>query len=113
MIHMYSVLRNVANLSTITPNFHVYSCMVIRKLSNSTSNSFKCNNLQYQDDGPIKFTKSGAYNLNPIMANQRRRDETPWFQGPIVMLSTASLLIYFTMLRYFLKPAHLIVFNNY
>eukprot|EP00092_Neocalanus_flemingeri_P004659 GFUD01005023.1.p1 GENE.GFUD01005023.1~~GFUD01005023.1.p1 ORF type:complete len:156 (-),score=43.86 GFUD01005023.1:123-590(-) len=52
-----------------------------------------------QDSGPVKFTKSGAYNLNPLMANMKKKEETPWFQGPVVAISTACLLIYFTCLR--------------
>jgi len=51
------------------------------------------------DDGPVKFTKSGAYNLNPLMANQARRERTPWFQGPLVAISALSCLLYFAVLR--------------
>jgi len=54
---------------------------------------------QEEDTGPIKFTKSGAFNLNPLMSNQKIRDETPWFQGPLVVVSTIVFLIYFTILR--------------
>ena len=50
------------------------------------------------DTGPVKFTESRAYQLGPqIMQPQKKQ---PWFQMPILMISMASMLIYFCVLRY-------------
>ena len=50
------------------------------------------------DTGPVKFTESRAYQLGPqIMQTQKKE---PWFQMPIIMVSMASMLIYFCILRY-------------
>ena len=49
---------------------------------------------------PVKFSTSPGYNLNPHVGVMRaEKDDTPWFQGPIIAISLASFLIYFTMLR--------------
>ena len=49
---------------------------------------------------PVKFTTSAGYNLNPNIGIMRsEKDDTPWFQGPVIAFSLACFLIYFTMLR--------------
>jgi len=76
------------------------SCMFSRQLATSTIIRVKLTQVSSQEDsGPVKFTKSSAYNLNPLMANQQKHKETPWFQGPLVAGSTLAFLIYFTLLR--------------
>jgi len=69
------------------------SCMLSRQIATTPVSR------QEDEKGPVKFTKSGAYTLNPLMANEQKRRDTPWFQGPLVAFSTASCLLYFTMLR--------------
>ena len=87
------VIRNYASKVAIRSPLirHVATSPVIR---------VRFSQILRADDGPVKFTKSGAYNLNPLMANQARRERTPWFQGPLVALSALSCLLYFAVLRY-------------
>jgi len=86
------VIRNYASKVSIRGPLirHVATSPVIR---------VRLSQILRADDGPVKFTKSGAYNLNPLMANQARRERTPWFQGPLVALSALSCLLYFAVLR--------------
>lgn len=50
------------------------------------------------DDEPIKFSTSGAiYGIADI--RQIQLDNTPWYQGPIAILSVAIFLFYFCYLR--------------
>eukprot|EP00091_Calanus_sinicus_P009305 TRINITY_DN21824_c0_g1_i1.p1 TRINITY_DN21824_c0_g1~~TRINITY_DN21824_c0_g1_i1.p1 ORF type:complete len:143 (-),score=47.07 TRINITY_DN21824_c0_g1_i1:86-514(-) len=77
------------------------SCMFSRQLATSTIFRVKLTTVsrQEEDSGPVKFTRSKAYNLNPLMSNQQKKKDTPWFQGPLVAGSTLAFLIYFTILR--------------
>ena len=50
------------------------------------------------DTGPVKFTESRAYQLGPQVMNTPNKE--PWFQLPVIMVSMASTLIYFCVLRY-------------
>jgi len=76
------------------------SCMFSRQLATSTILRVRLTQVSTQEDsGPVKFTQSSAYNLNPLMANQQKKKDTPWFQGPLVAGSTLAFLIYFTMIR--------------
>jgi len=84
----------------VLPRFcSVCSITSARNFGTTPGTRVKLSGITLQDSGPVKFTQSGAYNLNPLMANMKRREETPWFQGPVVALSTACFLIYFTCLR--------------
>ena len=49
------------------------------------------------DTGPVKFTESPAFHLGPQIIRTQKKQ--PWFQMPIIMVSAASMLIYFCILR--------------
>ena len=90
--------QTIASNSLRSPLSRVLLFCPCRQLTTSNTIRFKLCQVA-RDDGPVKFTKSGAYNLNPLMANMKKREDTPWFQGPLVALSTACFLIYFCYLR--------------
>ena len=50
------------------------------------------------DTGPVKFTESRAFQLGPQLMQSQKKE--PWFQMPAIMISMASMLIYFCILRY-------------
>jgi len=80
--------------------FFCPSCMLSRQLSTTPTIMFRQSQVRAQEDtGPIKFSQSAAYNLNPLTANAKQREETPWFQGPLIVFSMTACLIYFTILR--------------
>jgi len=54
---------------------------------------------QQENSGPVKFTTSAGFNVNPQQSIIQDKDERPWFQFPVVSGSLAALLIYFTVLR--------------
>ena len=55
---------------------------------------------QQENRGPVKFTSSAGFNVNPQQSIIQDKDKRPWFQFPVVSGSLAALLIYFTVLRY-------------
>ena len=66
----------------------------------STGSTPKKDDDDEEKSRPVKFTTSAGYNLNPGVGVMRPdKDDTPWFQGPVIGFSLACFLIYFTMLR--------------
>ena len=66
----------------------------------STASTPKKDDDDEEKSRPVKFTTSAGYNLNPGVGVMRPdKDDTPWFQGPVIGFSLACFLIYFTMLR--------------
>lgn len=66
----------------------------------STGQTFKKVDDEEEKSRPVKFSTSPGYNLNPHVGVMRAdKDDTPWFQGPVIAFSLACFLIYFTMLR--------------
>ena len=49
------------------------------------------------DTGPVKFTESRAFQLGPQLMQTPKKE--PWFQMPVIMISMASMLIYFCVIR--------------
>ena len=96
-------LHNIIRLSNHAEVQHLsrFSSAVVFNFQ-STGQTFK----KVDDDDeeeksrPVKFSTSAGYNLNPHVGVMRaEKDDTPWFQGPLIAFSLATFLIYFTMLR--------------
>ena len=79
----------------------------LRKFSTALVFNFKSSEPRVKKDEddseksrPVKFSTSPGYNLNPhVGVMKSEKDDTPWFQGPVIGFSLACFLIYFTMLR--------------
>ena len=96
-------LHNIIRLSHPAEVNHLsrFSSAVVFNFKSSGQTLKKVDdNDEEEKSRPVKFSTSAGYNLNPHVGVMRaEKDDTPWFQGPLIALSLASFLIYFTMLR--------------
>ena len=96
-------LHNIIRLSNPAevPHLSKFSSAVVFNFK-STGQTYKKVDVDEDDEKsqPVKFSTSAGYNLNPHVGVMRsEKDDTPWFQGPVIAFSLAFFLIYFTMLR--------------
>ena len=98
-------LHNIIRLSSPLELHHLsrFSSAVVFNFKSSGPTLKKADVDDDDDEGksrPVKFSTSPGYNLNPHVGVMRaEKDDTPWFQGPLISISLACFLIYFTMLR--------------
>ena len=97
---MHNIIR-LSNPAEVR-NLSKFSSAVVFNFK-STGQTFKKVDEEEEEEKsrPVKFSTSAGYNLNPHIGVMRaEKDDTPWFQGPVIALSLACFLIYFTMLRW-------------
>ena len=97
--------RKLLNIIRISKPPEIYklgkfSTTVVFDIKSSGATRKKTEEEDEEKSRPVKFSTSAGYNLNPNIGIMRsEKDDTPWFQGPVIAFSLACFLIYFTMLR--------------
>ena len=98
------MMASLLQLRRVLPTNYSSSSLILRSvrlLSSSSSVKADVSSVEDLKKKPVKFTTSGAYNVNPGKSFvSTDDDDTPWFQGPVIAFSLACFLIYFTILRY-------------